>query len=100
MINKQFENLYATAFAEQGHKVVITPKFDGGKFCPDYDNIYGGLKGTKYYGKCPDFSVDDMWYEYVGFSTNNPKRAFGNILKMDSNNLTGCYRDFILNIVH
>lgn len=70
----------ATAFAEQGHKVVITPKFDGGKFCPDYDNIYGGLKGTKYYGKCPDFSVDGMWYEHEGFITNNPKRAFNNML--------------------
>ncbi len=71
----------ATAFAEQGHKVVITPKFDGGKFCPDYDNIYSGLKDTKYYGKCPDFSVDDIWYEHECFTSNNPKRAFGNMLK-------------------
>ena len=66
----------ATFFAEQGKQVIITPKFDGSKYCPDYNSIYGSLKDTKYFGKCPDFCVDGVWYEHEGFVTNKPKNAF------------------------
>lgn len=73
-----FKRIEAAAlhFAKQGGKVIITPKFDSPQNCPDYDKIYGSLKGTKYYGKCPDFSVNGVWYEHEGFTTNNSKNAF------------------------
>ena len=60
---------------------MITPKFNSPKNCPDYDTIYSSLKGTKYYGKCPDFSVNGKFYEHEGFNSDKPKRAFNNILK-------------------
>lgn len=59
---------------------MITPKFNSPKNCPDYDAIYGSLKGSKYYGKCPDFSVDGKFYEHEGFNSDKPKRAFNNML--------------------
>lgn len=69
----------AMDFAKRGEQVVITPKFDSPKNCPDYDNIYGSLKGTKYYGKCPDFKVGNVWYEHEGFTGKNPKNSFRNM---------------------
>lgn len=69
----------ALYFASQGKNVTITPKFDGAKFCPDYDKIYGSLKGTKYYGCCPDMLVDGKFYEHEGFTTKNAKNAFRNM---------------------
>ena len=38
------------------------------------------MKGTIYYGKCPDIKINDHWYEHEGFITQNPKRAFRNML--------------------
>ena len=64
--------------------VVITPKFDSPKNCPSYDEIYGSLKGTKFYGKCPDLLIDGRWFEHEGFVTNNQKRAWNNMLKHGS----------------
>lgn len=68
------------AFAEMGGKVLITPSFSSPKNCPDYDGIYGTLKGTRYYGKCPDFSVDGVWYEHEGFTSDVPVNALKNML--------------------
>lgn len=45
-----------------------------------YQNIYHSLMGTRYEGKCPDLLVDGKWYEHEGFATDNPKRAFRNML--------------------
>ena len=77
-----YKRIFAVAdfFAQQGKTVILTPKFDGGKACPDYDKIYGSLKGTKYYGKCPDMSIDGVWYEHEGYAGNNPKSSFRNML--------------------
>lgn len=69
----------ALEFAKNGKNVVITPKFDSPKNCPNYDTIYGSLKGTKYYGKCPDLKIGNKWYEHEGFIGNNPKRSFRNM---------------------
>ena len=69
----------AMSFAKEGKKVVITPKFDSPQNCPDYDAIYGSLKGTDYYGKCPDFKVGEIWYEHEGFTGNKPKNSFRNM---------------------
>ena len=69
----------AKAFAQQGKHVVLTPKMTRPpKF--DYDCIYGSLNGTPFYGKCPDLCVDGAWYEHEGFTSNNPKRAFSNMV--------------------
>lgn len=69
----------AMYFASLGKTVIITPKFDGSKFCPDYDAIYGSLKGTKYYGCCPDMMVDGVFYEHEGFTSRIAKNAFRNM---------------------
>ena len=79
----------AMGFARKGETVVITPKFDSPKNCPDYDAIYGSLKGTDYYGKCPDLKVGEVWYEHEGFTTAKPKKAFRNMM---TNGLVQCDR--------
>ena len=69
----------AEFFARQGKTVVMTPKLDVPYKNPAYDMIYGSLRGTPYYGKCPDLLVDGLWYEHEGFCGNNPKRSFRNM---------------------
>ena len=69
----------AEFFARQGKTVVMTPKLDVPYKNPAYDLIYGTLRGTPYYGKCPDLLVDGVWYEHEGFCGNNPKRSFRNM---------------------
>ena len=48
---------------------------------PAYDTIFGSLRGTPYYGKCPDLIVDGVWYEHEGFTKPNPKSNFSNMLR-------------------
>lgn len=76
-----FARIFSSAmfFAKQGKRVVLTPKVDVPYKNPTYDKIYGTLKGTPYYGKCPDFQVDGVWYEHEGFTGNNPKKSFRNM---------------------
>ena len=69
----------ALFFAKQGKQVVLTPKVDVPYKNPAYDIIYGSLRGTQYYGKCPDLLVDGVWYEHEGFSGEKPKRSFRNM---------------------
>lgn len=70
----------ANFFANEGKIVTITPKKAyGSKF--DYDEIYGSLKGTPFYGKCPDINIDGFWYEHEGFVTSNSKNAFRNMMR-------------------
>ncbi len=81
--SEDYRRILAVAehFASQGSSVSITPKFDSPKNCPAYEKIYGTLKGTKYYGKCPDLFIDGKWFEHEGFVSSNPKRAWNNMLK-------------------
>ena len=79
--DNDFERLMQVAefFAKKGSHVVLTPKMTRPpKF--DYDCIYGDLRGTRYEGKCPDLKIDGLWYEHEGFVTDNPKRAFSNMI--------------------
>ena len=69
----------AIFFARQGKQVIMTPKVDVPYKNPIYDRIYGTLKGTAYYGKCPDLQVNEIWYEHEGFEGENPKRSFRNM---------------------
>ena len=70
----------AKHFAKQGKHVVMPPKLDVPYKTPAYDRIFGSLRGTPYYGKCPDLQVDGVWYEHEGFSRVNPKSNFSNML--------------------
>ena len=54
-------------FAMQGKKVVITPRFTVTTVNEEYIAIYTSLRGTPYWGKCPDFCVDGVWYEHEGY---------------------------------
>ena len=100
--DSDYKKLEAVAdfFARQGREVRLTPKRQWHSDF-DYDEIYGNLKGTKYYGKCPDMRIDGLWYEHEGFVTENAKRAFSNMMKhgliqsnrvvIDRSNLTDAY---------
>uniref|UniRef100_A0AB33JLW3 Phage head morphogenesis domain-containing protein n=1 Tax=Prevotella sp. GTC17262 TaxID=3236797 RepID=A0AB33JLW3_9BACT len=79
--DSDYEKLMQVAdfFAKQGYEARLTPKLSRPqKFV--YQNIYHSLMGTKYEGKCPDLLIDGKWYEHEGFTSNNPKRAFRNML--------------------
>jgi hypothetical protein len=69
----------AKHFAKQGKRVVMPPKLDVPYKNPAYDKIFGTLRGTPYYGKCPDLQVDGVWYEHEGFTGQNPKSSFKNM---------------------
>lgn len=69
----------AEFFTKDGASVVLSPKMTRpAKF--DYDCVYGSLKGTPFYGKCPDLKIGEFWYEHEGFTSDNPKRAFNNMM--------------------
>lgn len=66
-------------FAKHGRQVALTPKLTRSPNF-EYSRIYGSLRGTKYEGKCPDMLIDGKWYEHEGFTSDNPKNAFRNML--------------------
>lgn len=71
----------AKFFAQQGKHVVMPPMLKVPYKNPVYDTIFGSLRGTPYYGKCPDLIVDGVWYEHEGFTKPNPKSNFSNMLR-------------------
>ena len=71
----------AKFFAQQGKQVVMPPKMDVPYKNPAYDQIYASLRGTPYYGKCPDLIVDGVLYEHEGYPKPNPKSNFSNMLR-------------------
>lgn len=87
--------------AKMGHEVRMTPRLH----CKseEYKQIYGSLIGTKYENKCPDFSVDGIFYEYEGFVKPWSKKKVGRMLShgMEQsdhiviNNTKGCSDRFI-----
>ena len=103
-----YERLLSVArhFAADGARVVLTPKMTRPpKF--EYDCVYGSLRGTRYDGKCPDLKIGEHWYEHEGFVTDNPKRAFSNMINhgmkqsdriiIDRPNLTDAYMKRVIN---
>jgi len=55
-------------FAMQGAHTIITPSFHVETVGnPAYEEIYASLKGTPFWGKCPDFTVNGVWYEHEGY---------------------------------
>lgn len=69
----------AVYFAREGGKVEITPKIKHYQN-PLYENIYGSLKGTPYERKCPDFRVNDLFYEVEGFKGMPSKKKLSAML--------------------
>lgn len=88
-------------FAKQGHSVQITPSVHFKS--EEYQRIYGSLIGTKYERKCPDFSVDGIFYEYESFikpwSKKKVSRMLTHGLEQSSrvviNNTKGCSDRYI-----
>lgn len=80
-VDTDYAKLFSIAecFALDGKDVTLVPKMKRPHQF-EYYTIYNALKGTPYDGKCPDMLVDGKWYEYEGFITANPKRAFSNML--------------------
>lgn len=67
-----------TEFAKAGHEVKMTPRRHYRD--KEYNEIYAALIGTPYYRKCPDFKVDDKFYEYEGFVKPWKRRKIKNML--------------------
>ena len=65
-----FQKIYACCdyFAKQGAKTLITPRFSDTIGNPAYHAIYASLENTPYWGKCPDFCVNGVWYEHEGYN--------------------------------
>jgi LSD1 subclass zinc finger protein len=79
-----FQNVYDSCdyFAKQGKTAVITPRIHYKD--PKYAIFYASLKDTKYWGKCPDFSVNGAWFEHEGFdktkNLTNPQNTFSHMV--------------------
>ena len=68
----------AKCLAERGHEVKVLHAVHYKD--PLYRKVYGELIGTRYYRKCPDFLIDGDFVEYESYKTNQPKKAFRNML--------------------
>jgi len=68
----------AECLAECGHEVKVLHAVHYKD--PLYRVVYGDLIGTRYYRKCPDLLIDGVFVEYESYNTNQPKRAFRNML--------------------
>ena len=83
-------------FAKTGHEVRMTPRLHYRS--EEYKKIYGSLTGTKFEKKCPDFSVDGVFYEYEGFAKPWNKKKIRNMIshglkqsdRIVINNTKGC----------
>jgi len=54
-------------FAMQGAHTIIYPQFSVTVGNIAYEYIFASLKNTQFWGKCPDFTVNGVWYEHEGF---------------------------------
>lgn len=92
-------------FARQGKNVILTPRVHYKS--PIYDEIYGALINTKYYRKCPDLSIDGVFYEYESFKKPWKKKKVGTMLKhglvqssrVVINNKGGCSDRYIKRLI-
>jgi len=66
-----FENVLKCCeyFAAQGAHVIIYPQFSVTIGNIAYEHIFSSLRNTQYWGRCPDFTVNGVWYEHEGFDT-------------------------------
>jgi|GEM_PF-1868943 len=66
------------SFARQGHEVQM-PNVHHVK-SDEYSMIIGSLRGTQYWGKCPDLMVDGKPYEFESYIRPWTKRKVGNMI--------------------
>ncbi|GHT55228.1 hypothetical protein AGMMS49982_20910 [Bacteroidia bacterium] len=97
----------ANHFATLGELVRITPKlyFDkrGINDSSRYKDVYRGLLGTAYEGKCPDLMIGELFYEYESYVAPFKKSKISDMLshgfKQSSriiiNNTNGAKDNFI-----
>jgi hypothetical protein len=72
-----FARIYACCdyFAKQGAKTLIYPHFARTIGNPIYHEIFASLVNTRYWGRCPDFTVSGVclhfaqhkWFEHEGY---------------------------------
>lgn len=94
-------------FAKQGKQVIMNPTMLHYKD-ERYDTIFGGLKNTPYYRKCPDLLVDSNYYEFESFAGKFDKSKIKKMLrhgaqqadKIIINSRGGSSDEFILNRVN
>ena len=67
------------SFARQGHDVQM-PNVHHVK-SEEYSMIFGSLRGTQYWGKCPDLMVDGKPYEFESYIRPWTKRKVGRMIK-------------------
>ena len=67
-------------FANKGETTLVLPKFHATKNNSLYEKVYGDLRNTPYWGKCPDMKIGEYFYEHEGFKSKNPKNALRNML--------------------
>ncbi|MDD3687552.1 MAG: phage minor head protein [Bacteroidales bacterium] len=72
----------AEHFAKQGKVVEILPEVNINS--NDYKTVYGDLIGTKFYPKCPDFKVGNVFFEHEGFTSDKADNAFFNMMRRGS----------------
>ena len=65
-------------FAMQGAHTIIYPQFSVTIGNISYEYIFASLKNTPFWGKCPDFTVNGVWYEHEGYDATkdltNPQK--------------------------
>ena len=57
-------------FAMQGAHTIIYPQFSVTIGNIAYEYIFASLKNTPFWGRCPDFTVNGVWYEHEGYDTS------------------------------
>lgn len=67
-------------FAKMGKTAEILPRLDAISKNPLYEVIFGKLKNTKFFGKCPDLRVNGVFYELEGFEVIS-KKTTSNMIK-------------------
>ena len=75
-----YEDIIAIAkcLAKDGHEVKVLHAVHYRD--PLYQKVFGELIETRYYRKCPDLLVDGDYVEYESYRTDQPKKAFRNML--------------------
>lgn len=68
----------ARKMAQSGNDVSILTPYHVKS--PEYTAVYGTLYGTKYWGKCPDFKVNNDFYEYESYQRPWNRRKVSNML--------------------
>jgi len=73
-------------FAMQAAHTIIYPKFSVTIGNIAYEYIFASLKETPFWGSCPDFTVNGVWYEHEGYDTKKdltaPKKKLSTFCNM------------------